>query len=69
VAGFGADVIWRRGALVKEEYRVQLAEIAQLARAIGVASAKEETTVTGEMLLKSVEFSASFYNFRSPDIA
>jgi hypothetical protein len=49
-AGFGADIIWQREDSIKQEIRVQPQELAQLARAISGASAKEEVTIIGDLL-------------------
>jgi hypothetical protein len=49
-AGFGADITWQRDDAVKQEIRVQPQELAQLARAISAASAKEQVTIIGDLL-------------------
>ncbi|MGH6847121.1 MAG: hypothetical protein ACREC0_06705 [Methylocella sp.] len=49
-AGFGADITWRREAIVKAGVRLQPPEIAQLAATIKRSIAKEEVNVVGELI-------------------
>jgi hypothetical protein len=53
-AQFGADIIWQRDKKILQEIRVQPQELEELARAMSVASAKEEITVVGELQEVSV---------------
>jgi hypothetical protein len=49
-AGFGADITWRKDKSVKRAVRVQVPEIAELESAIRNSKAKEQITVTGDLL-------------------
>lgn len=53
-AGYGADIVWQRGNIPKSQVRIQTQEIARLASVIKGATAREEVTITGDLLDVSI---------------
>jgi hypothetical protein len=49
-AGFGAEIVWQREKAVRQRVRVQQQEIVHLADVIRGVTAKEDTTVIGDLI-------------------
>jgi len=64
-AGFGADILWQRESAVRQSARLQPAQIRSLASAIQSATAKEETTVIGDLV--DVDFTAKTFGLALKD--
>jgi hypothetical protein len=54
VAGFGADIAWRRGDELKTEIRVQVPQITHLASVLRLMKAKEEIRIIGQLVDVSI---------------
>jgi hypothetical protein len=64
-AGFGVDIRWQHEDTLKNELRLQMQEIAEVAFSIREATAKEEVVVTGELL--DVALSSHTFQMRLND--
>ena len=53
-ARYGADIVWHREGVPKFQVRIQTQEIAHLASVIKNATAKEEVTLTGDLIDVSI---------------